>query len=534
MSYSDKILTDIMIQKKESRASTLEHLPLIYKKQIQKLLSGSENFIMDDIQAAKKREIISDIRKNLHTDINNAQKKIFDCLDDIDSEINKKEEMYYKRKILVGGFFATLKLLFSEWNFLQVPFIRAKVQKNWKYLVDEVDKLSFDEVRELSKFNKDSKDLSNNIENIVKNILVKISYDYINNYSDRINEYTKYQIIDSAKNKYPDIWNNKLMFFDRPKQVQELNKSFYEYLSPILNEYFLDYLSYNIDKYKSISNLFYDLFLSMHFLLQDESIDDIFIKFAQSYIDKLFEKTQERKIWKITKQEKNNSEDIRILNNALKSHVHSKSINPDVLDIIEELSQLAEISSFQENEFKRLFLKRYRNKTQIRIYDLEEKFWINGELISDTMIKKLKKIWFNILKDYKQEHIIQEDPVVHTNKINDDTTDNTAVNISDNDNVPEEIRETKDIIKILEAYGYSISNTKRFEKQFDALYTTHKKKDWLFSILRNNIKRPEKRNILQYWAIDLRYWHRILILNKNEIDWIYNHEEYSNRVKAII
>ncbi|MEI8252408.1 MAG: hypothetical protein WCG25_01325 [bacterium] len=103
-----------MIQKKESRASTLEHLPLIYKKQIQKLLSGSENFIMDDIQAAKKREIISDIRKNLHTDINNAQKKIFDCLDDIDSEINKKEEMYYKRKILVGGFFATLKLLFSE------------------------------------------------------------------------------------------------------------------------------------------------------------------------------------------------------------------------------------------------------------------------------------------------------------------------------------------------------------------------------------------------------------------------------------
>ncbi|MEI8252406.1 MAG: hypothetical protein WCG25_01315 [bacterium] len=44
------------------------------------------------------------------------------------------------------------------------------------------------------------------------------------------------------------------------------------------------------------------------------------------------------------------------------------------MDIIEELSQLAEISSFQENEFKRLFLKRYRNKTQIRIYDLEEKF----------------------------------------------------------------------------------------------------------------------------------------------------------------
>jgi hypothetical protein len=86
------------------------------------------------------------------------------------------------------------------------------------------------------------------------------------------------------------------MFFDRPKQVQELNKSFYEYLSPILNEYFLDYLSYNIDKYKSISNLFYDLFLSMHFLLQDESIDDIFIKFAQNYIDRLFEKTQERKI----------------------------------------------------------------------------------------------------------------------------------------------------------------------------------------------------------------------------------------------
>jgi hypothetical protein len=150
------------------------------------------------------------------------------------------------------------------------------------------------------------------------------------------------------------------------------------------------------------------------------------------------------------------------------------------------------------------------------------------------MIKKLKKIWFNILKDYNQEDIKQENSAIHTNKVNEDTTDNKAGNITDNDNVPEEIRETIDIIKILEAYGYNISNPKRLEKQFDALYTTHNKKDWLFSILKSKIQKPEKRNILQYRAIDLRSWHRILILNKNEIDWIYNHEEYSNRVKAII
>lgn len=531
---AEKRLIDMFTQDKYSREQTLKALPDIYQDQIVKLLFDMEKIELNQYQADKKRDILDNLLESLKFDNKETsyiKKEIFDCLGDIEKSIENKEIFYYKRKILVDNFFNRFKFFLTYKNLFLIPFIRKNIGTNSRYLVDAVSKLSFDEIKNLSEFGEYDTEISHNIENIVQDTLKKIIETQLVDYTTQIDQYIKDDIIQNAKEKFSNVWNNKLMFFDRPNQVKELDRKFQEYLFVLLREYFLDYISYNSNKYKSVSALFHDFFISLNFILLDWSIDNIFKDFAQNYVDAIFEKTHESKVIK-PNGEIDQTLNIEKINSVIHSHVPKKSINIELLNLISELSDKLEISDSQKNEFKRLFLKRYNKKIQIRISDLQERFSISPDKITSDIIQKLKKIWFNIMQDHIPKEIISSPSNESVNIIKEDT-DNQPPD-TDNQELSNELREEKNLIKIFEAYSYIISNPKKLEKQFDLLYPTDKKKEWVFSILRTKIQKPEKRNILQYRAIDLRYWHRILILNRNEIDWIYNHEEYSKRVKAII
>lgn len=531
---AEERLTDMLKEDKKIREDTLRDLPNIYQNQIATLLFDMEKIELNQYQANKKRENLDTLLESLKFDNQGTsyiKKEIFDCLSDIEKNIEHKEIFHYKRKILIDSFFNRFKFFLSYKKIFLIPFIRKSIETNSKYLVESMSKLSYDEIKNLSEFGEYDTEISHNIENIVQDTLKKIIEKELVDYTQNVDWYIKNDIIENAKQKFPNVWNNKLMFFDRPNQVKELDRRFQEYLFLSLREYFLDYISYNSNKYTSVSALFQDFFISLNFIVSDWSIDSIFKDFAQNYVDSLFEKTHESKIVKTSKviDPSLNREKI---NSVIHSHVPKKSINRELLNLISQLSDTLELSDSQKNEFRRLFLKRYNKKIQIRIADLQEKFFLSPGQISSDSIDKLKKIWFTIIEDNVPKVPISW-PVSESVQTTKEDIDGQETDV-DEQGTANELREEKNLIKICEAYGYSVSNPKKLEKQFDVLYPTDKKKEWVFSLLRTKIEKPEKRNMLQYRAIDLRYWHRVLILNKNEIDGIYNHEEYSNRVKAII
>lgn len=527
-----KTVNATLLKEKMSRASTLEILPSIYKNQIKSILEGIEKFEMNEKEIQRKKELISTLKdtldKNMVYEI--TTKQIYDCLNDISESVERKEKMYYRKKTVVNSFFDRFKFFVAYPNLALMPLIMSDIEKNSKHLINVIGKLSLEELKILDQFSKNNREIEKIIETIIVDVIKKIIDAELYNYSEKINKETKEYIVQEAYEKFPNVGNNKLRFFDRPNQIKELDKKFCEYMTPILQEYFLDYISYNIDRYWSIANIFHDFIASVCFVLTDGSIDTIYTDFSQQYVDDIFSKTQENKTGIYNKKKSNQIVDMKKFNDAIKSHTPKKSISTKIIDIINEFLETVNATDEEKQEVKRLFLKRYRTKTEIRIQDLEKKYGIPSDAFWISFLQKFKDVGFNIKN---VPDIIDKEVPHREESIKEEPWEEK--DSSQKETIPyDEIWKEKNSIKICEAYGYTITNPKKFEKQIDILYDTEKKKEWFFTILKKNIEKPEKRNSLNYWAIDLKYGHRILIFNKNEIDGIYNHEEYTARVKASI
>jgi hypothetical protein len=90
------------------------------------------------------------------------------------------------------------------------------------------------------------------------------------------------------------------------------------------------------------------------------------------------------------------------------------------------------------------------------------------------------------------------------------------------------------IFEIIESYWYIFDNKKKFMKQLRFMYKSKSQKTQLLSYLKLNIWNVEDKRPLNYKTINLRHGHRLLIINENTIDGIYPHDEYEDRIKAIL
>lgn len=195
----------------------------------------------------------------------------------------------------------------------------------------------------------------------------------------------------------------------------------------------------------------------------------------------------------------------------------------------------------QKDEIIKYITRLAKNRREIRIPDLTEKFDIDENLFTTEFIAKSWKDKIYLIKESAVPKPIEPENPEEKNQ--------------EEIIVPEKIRTPKDekretiemfllenrdrfsadlCIEALHMCGYTIPKIRHFKKNFKRIYATDDKKAALATELKEKIFIPSlglnAKNGKQYRTLDLDDDNRILFLEKNIIDGIYMHNEYMRRL----
>ncbi len=327
-----------------------------------------------------------------------------------------------------------------------------------------------------------------------------------------------------GKSKFTSIMSNKNKENIQNSFKSEGIKEIIEQLIEILEEEFGDFetLEEMIDFYSKYIDVFYTT-----------GIETAYKLFAGRYITQEIEKSNKRKENVTTPKNK------------------EKKLNWQT-DMIKKIHEEAEIIKHDEKFLEELFKKESRKKDivkyilrlhrkgkHIRIADLQEKFSIKEELLTDELVEQAKKINIAFIKNKDksepvEEKITKKEEVCHTKECKEK---------SEKEKIQEKIStyiESKndptidDCMYMLELAGYEFQNKKSFIKQCSNLYKKPKEiREFAQDLKAKVLKLNDKVNAAKkkpYKSIVLEGDKRILFLEKNIIDGIYDHNDYMRRL----
>lgn len=263
--------------------------------------------------------------------------------------------------------------------------------------------------------------------------------------------------------------------------------------------------------------------------------------FIETYMMELFKDIEDRK---------NGTKDNKIitistLNTKLKNTLvkwTSKYEYPvEITWFVNEFVNNLNKDQFTKNEIRQYVLRLYRNKKDIKILDIKNKYWLDINIFTDEFIKKAEKIWLNFQSEIIQDFAIIQNPIKNQtiektefiNVFKEETLNYQQILIKQAQDYLNEldIFDVDQCIKAFKIMGYSFINENAFIKQFNKLYPDKIEKERAYQELKKNIGIINKKKIYNCRTIEMHSWIRILLLmNENIVDGVYNHDDYENRI----
>lgn len=342
--------------------------------------------------------------------------------------------------------------------------------------------------------------------------------------------------------KYPNVWSSNFVSIKSSKKTEQ---KFTESIRWYIMTKAENYINTNKNKYPDSRSFIKDFFLFFNDLLNDW-FDKEYHDFMYYYMHNLYKEIEARKIWPWKKhilstskrlQEDRDQKENPTSQESKENKCSQKTTN-FLNNFIDSLDTLHKEKSLIRSYILRLHLK----WKSIRIKDMLQNFPITKDIFTEDFINQAKEVWL-IFENWIHKKI-DDKPKSQVEKTSVKLDEpklqvENDVKVAFEKKVDYFIKNTKSFdwqwfVELMKLAKYDVGSGKYLAKTFDKLYKKDCNMKLLFlNDIRQNIYAQEKISHMKecYRKINLHNSYRILFLiNKKTIDWIYNHDDYEERL----